>query len=232
LTVLLADEEKARLLSELTQINKQLEEMASSDALTRVHNRRAFDVRLSQEWRRAAREETEISLLMMDVDRFKLFNDTFGHQTGDDCLYRVAQGILRSSRRPGDIVCRYGGEEFAVILPNTGDAGAAHVANCIREGVASLRIQHPSSPVGFVTVSIGCATARPKPCSETAAFIYQADKALFEAKREGRNRVVSHAQTNAQATDPVNGSPKVSPIESGIGTPPDASAIRIAHQNV
>jgi len=191
ISVLLASEENAALAAELAQANRRLEDLAATDALTLLPNRRGFDVRLAQEWRRSRREQTPLSLLLLDVDCFKLFNDHYGHQGGDDCLRRVGQGILDAARqRPGDIAARYGGEEFVVILPDTDELGAVHVAERIRAAVEALAIPHAAHPCGRVTASGGAATARPEAAgTDLSGLIRLADEALYRAKCEGRNRV-------------------------------------------
>ncbi len=189
--MLRASEEKARLADELAEANRRLEDLAATDALTLLPNRRCFDVRLLQEWRRSGREQTPLSLLLLDVDCFKLFNDHYGHPSGDDCLRRVGQAILRASRqRPGDIAARYGGEEFAVILPNTDELGAAHVGERVRAAIEALAIPHAAYARGCVTASVGAATARPEAAgTDPSGLIRLADEALYRAKHEGRNRV-------------------------------------------
>jgi diguanylate cyclase (GGDEF)-like protein len=195
MSVLLASEEKAALARALEDANHRLEELAATDALTLLANRRGFDARLSQEWRRSRRERTPLSLLLLDVDHFKLFNDRYGHQSGDDCLHRVGQGILGAIRRPADTAARYGGEEFAVVLPDTDEFGAAHVAERVRAAVEALAIPHAASALGRVTVSVGAATAWPEAGADpdAAGLVRLADEALYRAKREGRNRVSPRA---------------------------------------
>jgi diguanylate cyclase (GGDEF)-like protein/hemerythrin-like metal-binding protein len=175
--------QKARLA------NRQLEARAHTDGLLGIANRASFDERLAQEWARALRERLPLSLLMIDVDHFKLYNDAYGHQAGDSCLQRIARAVAAQLRRPGDFVARYGGEEFAVILPNTDLEGARSCAEQIRERVASLDLAH-GGPGGasHVTVSIGAASCVPRR-GGAAALLAQADRALYRAKSEGRNCV-------------------------------------------
>lgn len=189
MAVLLSNEEKTSLADELTEANRQLEEMAVTDPLTLLYNRRGFDVRLLAEWRRSKRTQTPLSLLLLDVDCFKLFNDHYGHQTGDLCLSGVSQGIAAATRRPGDIVARYGGEEFAVILPDTDEFGALHVAEQVRAAVEALAIPHAAYTGGVVTVSIGATTELPEAGTTLEDLIRQADEALYRSKHQGRNRV-------------------------------------------
>jgi len=164
--------------------------ISTQDSLTGIPNRRHFDDTLSREWRRAARTQTPLALLMLDIDFFKAFNDTAGHQAGDDCLRRVSQTLLESLHRAADCVARYGGEEFAILLPETDTAHAQTLAEMLRERIEALAIPHPASPLHRVTVSIGVAALVP-PRDGTACedLVRIADAALYDAKRLGRNRV-------------------------------------------
>ncbi len=173
----------------LDSANRELVRISSSDGLTGVSNRRFFDEAIALEWRRARRHSNSIAMLMCDVDFFKLFNDTYGHQAGDDCLRKVAKAISLNTERPSDIVARYGGEEFAVVLPETTIGGALMVAEKIRQAIRELNIPHESSPDGRVTMSIGIASAAPGFDNPPDDLILAADKALYRAKREGRDRV-------------------------------------------
>ena len=166
-----------------------LTDLAELDGLTGLANRRAFDVALTRASRRAARMGGELSLLLLDLDWFKQLNDTLGHLAGDDALRSAAAALSGVARRPYDLVARYGGEEFAVVLPDTGLAGARHVAGTIQAVLRLAAIPHPASPFGRVTASIGGATAfghvaRPE------SLIAEADAALYDAKRGGRDRIV------------------------------------------
>lgn len=175
---------------ELKTANEHLEELARVDALTRVGNRRAFDERLAEEWSRMARTGTDLAVLILDVDNFKDFNDTFGHPAGDDCLKQLASVVDSNLARPGDFVSRYGGEEFAVILPSTDRAGAIRVAERLRKAVEGLSIEHaPSAQHPVVTVSIGGATTDAVDCDVAKELVSEADERLYEAKRAGRNVV-------------------------------------------
>lgn len=173
----------------LDAANQELIRISSSDGLTGVANRRYFDEALSIEWRRARRHSNSIALLMCDVDYFKLYNDTYGHQAGDECLRKIAAALSRHTERPSDTVARYGGEEFAVILPETSIGGALMVAEKIRHAIQELNITHASSPTGKVALSIGIASAAPGFDNPPDDLIMAADKALYRAKREGRDRV-------------------------------------------
>ncbi len=196
--LLLAGELRRRGRSEaqLASANAELSRLASTDGLTHLANRRRFDEGLAQEWRRAAREETPLSLLLLDVDRFKRFNDQYGHQAGDDCLRAIAAAVGRPPCRPGDLIARYGGEEFAVLLPGTDAAGAGEVAERVRVAVEALRRPHAGNAEcgGIVTVSIGIGTALPSLDAGAAgseALVVASDQALYAAKRDGRNRVAT-----------------------------------------
>ena len=176
---------------ELQEANARLQAQAATDALTDLPNRRSFDAGLERECRRAARGKEPLSVLFIDIDRFKSYNDAYGHPAGDACLRNVAQAVMQAVGRPGDLAARYGGEEFAVILPETDERGAGTIAERLRRTVQDLAIMHRANPSGCVTVSIGTATATLRTQVEGAALVRAADKALYEAKRFGRNRVVA-----------------------------------------
>lgn len=167
-----------------------LENLASHDGLTGVANRRTFDTTLAAEWKRAQRESRSLSLLMLDIDNFKLFNDSYGHQAGDHCLQRIAQAINNTVMRPGDLVARYGGEEFAVILSSATSEGSSTVAKRILECIKELAIIHINGINGYVSLSIGICSVVPTPEIKPETLIKSADSALYEAKRSGRNRFV------------------------------------------
>lgn len=175
----------------LQRANRLLEEQATTDVLTGVGNRRLFDMALTQEWKRHRRSRTPLSLLLLDIDEFKQYNDSCGHLAGDDCLRDVAETIQSAVGRPGDMVARYGGEEFAVILPETDRSGALALASVIAEKFRHRQLTHPSSSVGpFITMSIGCATMIPTRGVSSSELIQRADQTLYRAKTEGRNRIV------------------------------------------
>jgi diguanylate cyclase (GGDEF)-like protein/PAS domain S-box-containing protein len=165
-----------------------LEQLATRDGLTGLANRRCFDDTLHAEWARALRQKQPLSLLMVDVDNFKSYNDANGHLGGDECLKRIATAVA-SEMRANDLVARYGGEEFAVILPNQSLKGAAAVAERIRCRVEQLHLPHPLARTHQVTVSIGAATAIAGPDNDASQLIAIADAALYRAKHLGRNRI-------------------------------------------
>jgi diguanylate cyclase (GGDEF)-like protein len=170
---------------------EQLKLIASMDGLTGVANRRHFDNTLDLEWRRAMRSAIPLSLIMIDIDFFKNYNDLYGHLAGDSCLQKIAHTIRDSLRRAGNFAARYGGEEFTVILPDTNTEEAYLFAESLREKIENLNIEHNDSKVGSnVTVSIGVSTTIPKKDHTQDELISLADKALYKAKQGGRNRVV------------------------------------------
>jgi diguanylate cyclase (GGDEF)-like protein/PAS domain S-box-containing protein len=182
-----------RDISEQKVIEEKLAALATLDSLTGVANRRHFDERLQQEWARARRDNASIALLMIDVDHFKEFNDHYGHPAGDECLRSIAAIFAAAALRPGDLAARIGGEEFALLLPNTNAAGCQEIAERIRRGLSDLKMPHVLNlPTGFVTVSIGAAigTSRMLKTATADALVDAADRALYAAKRQGRNRVV------------------------------------------
>ena len=179
---------------DLKEVNEKLQRQANIDSLTQIANRRRFDEYLSQEWYRCARELESLSLILCDVDYFKFYNDAYGHQAGDRCLYEVAQGMRSIVKRPADVVFRYGGEEFAVILPFTKGEGALKVAEAIREAILQLQIPHDLSQVSHhVTLSLGVSSIIPNLDSNFESLIEAADRALYEAKALGRDRVIYKA---------------------------------------
>ncbi len=191
----LAQAQKSLLLltQRLDEANRKLQELVHVDGLTGVANRRAFDARLAEEWRRCQRLRMPLTILLIDVDHFKKFNDSRGHLAGDDVLKRTAAALAGALYRPGDLLARYGGEEFAVILPESAVDGAIAVAERLRQAVAGLKIPHPASPTdSHLTISVGGATATPgltRCVSEPTQLVDLADRALYRAKMEGRNRV-------------------------------------------
>lgn len=182
---------------QLIQTNQQLELLASLDALTGIANRRNFDERLAIEAQRAHREGTQLALLMIDIDYFKYFNDTYGHVAGDECLRTVSQTLKGCLKRPSDYIARYGGEELAVILANTDNNGALNVATLMLEALKRLHIAHAKSPFEHVTVSIGAASAAGELLfGRQLTLIEAADQALYRAKAAGRNQVMLAGSEN------------------------------------
>lgn len=176
----------------------KLETLSRTDGLLHIANRMHFDERIRAEWKRAQREGQELALLMLDVDFFKRYNDTYGHQQGDACLRAVAQAAAAALRRPADLVARYGGEEIVALLPHTDLAGAHGVAAAIQVQLAARRIPHRASGVAdHVTVSIGVATLWPRADNQPEQLIAIADAALYEAKRRGRNQIQCSAAAAA-----------------------------------
>ncbi len=179
-----------KVTQELNESNRKLQHLSSTDKLTGIANRRMFDDLVKREWRRCERLKQPMSLIMVDVDYFKLYNDTYGHQAGDKCLRAVAQQVARAAPRASDAAARYGGEEFVLVLGETSADGAVWVANNVRQHVADLREPHVASKFGYVTVSCGLASMKPDEGKKLEELILAADKALYNAKSQGRNRVV------------------------------------------
>jgi diguanylate cyclase (GGDEF)-like protein/PAS domain S-box-containing protein len=183
--------QQAELYQQLEVANRELAQLAFLDGLTKVGNRRHFDEYLQQEWRRLARQQLPLALIFCDVDNFKPFNDTYGHQAGDECLRQVANAIQESVRRSGDLVARYGGEEFAVILPATASEGGFHIAEVIRNQIKSLAIPNVNSQVHpYITVSLGVGWCIPDSAGSPTTLIGAADEALYQAKAAGRDRTI------------------------------------------
>lgn len=179
-----------RRTKELEEANKRLSLLSTLDGLTGIPNRRFFDQSVIQEWRRAQRDKQKLSIAMIDIDYFKNYNDTYGHQEGDECLRRVAACIAKEAKRPGDLVARYGGEEFSLVLPNTDVSGALSLCEDIRRSVELLAITHETSLVNsHVTVSMGLATISPSDSMSPCHLIKLADQSLYKAKESGRNKV-------------------------------------------
>jgi diguanylate cyclase (GGDEF)-like protein/PAS domain S-box-containing protein len=181
--------ERKRSEEQLREAYRSVEALALTDGLTGLANRRRFDQYLSIEWRRNLRNPQPLSLLMLDVDLFKAYNDTYGHQRGDSCLKQIAEACMDVVSRPGDLMARFGGEEFVVVLPNTESEGALHVANEICESLRNRQLPHSNSPFGIITVSIGCVTLVPQADRHAPDMIAIADHALYTAKSNGRNQV-------------------------------------------
>lgn len=195
--------EVTRLYRELTRAHLRLIEYSNRDSLTGIFNRRYFNDRFPREFEQARRSGLPLSLLMIDVDYFKRFNDEYGHPAGDECLEQVALALMRATHRPSDLVARYGGEEFVIVLPDTGVDGATFVATRVIESVRELKRPGPG-PQGCVSVSVGCATHIPQQgeTSDTPErLIALADEALYAAKGLGRDRV--HVSTQAARETPV-----------------------------
>ncbi len=183
---------RARVRNHIQSVHQRrlLEQLALLDALTEIPNRRRFSQIYEQEWRRCKRNGSAISLIVVDVDHFKLYNDSNGHAAGDQVLRMVARTLQNALRRSGDFVARYGGEEFVILLPDVDRNGAHALAEQVRQEVEALRIPHPDSPVlPWVTISLGGATRIPQENDEESDLFCVADSFLYEAKRSGRNRV-------------------------------------------
>ena len=193
LVCLVIDDTKAfELQAQLALANQELQKLATVDPLTQTYNRRMFDEILGKEWRRSLREKTPMALIICDVDHFKTYNDHYGHRAGDECLKAVARCMQNSVRRASDSVCRYGGEEFVVILPNTNNEGAKIVAEIMRVNLAALRLPHAASQTAhYVTMSLGTASNFELPIHDPKELLEAADQNLYKAKQSGRNRVGS-----------------------------------------
>ena len=183
---------KARVKNhlELKKYRDILEKHCLMDGLTGIANRRYFDQTFDKEWRRALRSGETLSLVFIDIDFFKKYNDYYGHLAGDDCLRQVGNALQESIKRAGDLVARYGGEEFVIILPATSQADATRIGEKVRSNIEDLKVVHQRSEVSeYLTVSIGIAAAIPEKNMIPASLMSQADRALYQAKRQGRNRV-------------------------------------------
>ena len=174
---------------------QELERLANLDGLTQIANLRCFEAHLQQEWVRAVREKKSLTLILCDVDHFRVYNETYGHQAGDDCLRQLALIFSRTAKRPGDLAARYGGEEFAIILPNTSTSGGIVVARSIQESVAQLQLPHRDSDEGAaISLSFGVATVVPGQELSPAILTELSDRALYTAKERGRNQIVCSGQ--------------------------------------
>lgn len=176
----------AELHQRLSAANQELERISNTDSLTQIANRRCFDRQLSREWRRLQREKQPLALILCDIDYFKLFNDTYGHPSGDTCLLAVAQALKRCLKRPADLVARYGGEEFVVLLPNTELVGAVEVVEQMQGAIAALAIA--DAPTHQLTLSFGIYAVVPQQSSKATLALALADQALYAAKQAGRNQ--------------------------------------------
>ncbi|SDH05907.1 PAS domain S-box-containing protein/diguanylate cyclase (GGDEF) domain-containing protein [Pseudomonas benzenivorans] len=174
--------------NERLRLEAQLQRLSQQDGLTGLYNRRFFDSQLASEWRRLRRQGAPLTLLMLDIDYFKAYNDRLGHLAGDDALRQVGEVLQGCLQREGDIACRYGGEEFAIILVDTGLEGGMHVADQVHRMIDHLDIAHPASPLGCLTLSIGLAVAEPGSGEQPDSLVAHSDRALYRAKHEGRNR--------------------------------------------
>jgi diguanylate cyclase (GGDEF)-like protein len=188
------------LNAELQEHKEILSRMSYVDGLTSIANRRRFDECLESEWKRALRAGSSLALIILDLDYFKQFNDHYGHGAGDECLIQVAQALDSSVKRPGDLVARFGGEEFAVLLPETDYDGAFRVASKLQKNIEHLAIKHEYSAVAqFVTVSIGVALIVPGAEHSLQQLIEEADKQLYAAKRAGRNQIQAKVVNDGSA---------------------------------
>jgi diguanylate cyclase (GGDEF)-like protein len=197
----LRENELVDLTRRLERTNDKLRRLSVLDELTGIPNRRYFNLLLQQEWGRAAREKQPLSLVMIDVDHFKSFNDLYGHPAGDACLTRVARTLFSLIRRTSDSVCRFGGEEFVALLANTDLAGASVVAEGFRKAVEEVARAHLGSPHQHVTVSLGVACTVPEVEGASDDLLHAADEALYRAKATGRNRVEVADELAAAAAD-------------------------------
>lgn len=189
-------EEVAGLLSAINffayyqNVEKYLNDLAVIDGMTGIYNRRHFDESLAKEWKRTQREKISLSLIMLDIDYFKKYNDTYGHPAGDECLVKVAHCISEALRRPADMLARYGGEEFAIVLPNVTLEEAENLSEIIRSKIENMKIEHRLSNISpYITASLGIASNNPSPNSSPEELLQTADKALYNAKLKGRNTI-------------------------------------------
>ncbi|MDR7376267.1 diguanylate cyclase (GGDEF)-like protein/PAS domain S-box-containing protein [Rhodoferax ferrireducens] len=195
--------ERKKTEEELITLQKELEELSFKDGLTGIANRRLFDSIIDIEWTNARRNQQPLSVVMLDIDYFKQYNDHYGHLKGDDTLKQVAQTLAAAATRARDFVGRYGGEEFILVLPETNEASALKLAERCRTMVSQLQIPHAGSPQQpILTCSLGVATTVPAPDADIAAFIDSVDKLLYQAKQNGRDRVESAPRSPAAPTPP------------------------------
>jgi diguanylate cyclase (GGDEF)-like protein len=201
----------------LRQANADLERLASLDGLTQIANRRHFDAHLQEHWKMMMREQRSLALILCDVDYFKQYNDTYGHPAGDTCLQAIAQILQKTVKRSGDLVSRYGGEEFAILLGNTNERGARKVAQKIQTAIAQLALPHQTSKVSQqVTLSLGIATIVPYWTILPDSLLFNADQALYRAKHNGRNQIAIEAsRESAHNLVMINATPNLvkSPLD-------------------
>ena len=183
------DHKVAQRTAELEAANRKLAELSLTDGLTGIANRRHFNESLAAEWQRAQRQSLPLTVMLIDIDLFKVYNDRLGHQAGDDCLCQVAQTLHLQAQRGSDLVARYGGEEFAIIA-NADSTQAMQLAEKLRQAVAGLGLPHPGSPARQVTISLGAVSGIPTSAQAPEAWLRLADNALYQAKAAGRNRSV------------------------------------------
>ena len=182
--------ERKKTEEKLLVLQQELEALSFKDGLTGIANRRQFDASLEREWAQASRDHTPLSLLMLDVDLFKQYNDLYGHLQGDTCLVTIAQALGQAAVRPRDVVARFGGEEFVILLPETDAQGAREVAERCQRLIAQQALEHKLSPHGQrVTLSIGVGTAIPDAAAQHSALLQAVDRQLYAAKQQGRNRI-------------------------------------------
>ena len=194
--------QQSQICGKLSTANQKLQELAISDGLTGVANRRYFDLVLENEWKRLTREQQPLSLILCDIDHFKAYNDTYGHQQGDRCLQQVSQLLQKYTRRSTDLVARYGGEEFAIILPNTDANGALFIANKIEQQLARQKLPHRKSSVSqYVSCSMGISTMIPNAQQSIINLIKSADSLLYQAKNLGRNQIAVSPQPSYQESN-------------------------------
>ncbi|WP_075185778.1 diguanylate cyclase [Teredinibacter haidensis] len=180
----------ATMRDQLNEANKELLFLSEKDGLSGLYNRRTFDTKAEEHWKLSTRTQEPLSILLMDIDHFKLYNDTYGHQSGDECIRLISTAIKRCVNRPGDLVGRYGGEEFIALLPNTTEEGALHVAEHIRKTIEALRLKHRGlTQNDRVTISIGASVTNVTTGTSLSHQVAMADQALYKSKHKGRNRV-------------------------------------------
>lgn len=195
-------QERKRAEHSLQRCNMELQRMASLDGLTQIANRRRFDEYMIQQWALMARGRRPISLILSDIDYFKRYNDNYGHQAGDETLKKVAKAMEKAAQRPADLAARVGGEEFAIILPDTRSAGAHKVAQNLLSEIENLCISHCDSPIcEILTLSVGISVTFPEPFSRYDRLFNVADHALYEAKETGRNRIVLKKEMSSDSAE-------------------------------